>query len=58
MGDRTRKPEAIEGRHLLIVTQPNAIATGLHLGFPIGVKRGDPDYWPLFVANATGRLGP
>jgi zinc protease len=44
-------PEAIEGRHLLIVTQPNAIATGLHLGFPIDVKRGDPDYWPLFVAN-------
>jgi zinc protease len=45
------KPEAIDGRHLLIVTQPNAIATGLHLGFPIDVKRGDPDYWPLFVAN-------
>lgn len=45
------KPDSIEGRHLLIVTQPNAIATGLHLGFPIDVKRGDPDYWPLFVAN-------
>jgi len=45
------KPEAIAGRHLLIVTQPNAIATGLHLGFPVDVKRGDPDYWPLFVAN-------
>ncbi|HXZ29225.1 MAG TPA: insulinase family protein, partial [Terriglobales bacterium] len=26
------KPEALEGRHLLIITQPNAIATGLHLG--------------------------
>ncbi len=45
------EPAAIHGRHLLIITQPNAIATGLHLGFPIDVKRGDPDYWPLFIAN-------
>ena len=39
------------GHHVLIITQPNAIATGLHLGFPIPLRRGDPDYWPLFVAN-------
>jgi zinc protease len=39
------------GRDLLIVTQPNATATGIHLGFPIGLTRLDPDYWPLFVAN-------
>lgn len=39
------------GHLLLLITQPNAIATGLHLGFPIPVRRGDPDYWPLFVAN-------
>jgi len=39
------------GRHLLIITQPNAIATGLHLGYPISLKRSDTDYWPLFVAN-------
>ncbi len=44
-------PAAFQGRHLLIITQPNAIATGIHLGFPISVRRGDPDYWPLFVAN-------
>jgi zinc protease len=44
-------PQAITGHHLLVITQPNAIATGLHLGFPIPVRRGDPDYWPLFVAN-------
>jgi zinc protease len=41
----------IPGRHVLIITQPNAIATGLHLGFPIRVTRSHPDYWPLFVAN-------
>lgn len=39
------------GRHLLIITQPNAIATGLHLGFPIAVNRTSDDYWPLFVGN-------
>ena len=39
------------GRQVLLITQPNAIATGVHLGFPIAVKRGDPDYWPLFVAS-------
>jgi len=42
-------PEA--GRHLLIITQPNAIATGLHLGFPIPLTRDSDDYWPMFVAN-------
>lgn len=42
-------PEA--GRHLLIITQPNAIATGLHLGFPIPVNRTSDDYWPLFVGT-------
>ncbi len=39
------------GRHLLIITQPNAIATGLHLGYPISLKRSDAEYWPMFVAN-------
>jgi zinc protease len=46
-------PEPTKGHRLLIITQPNAIATGLHLGFPIPVRRGDPDYWPLFVANVS-----
>ena len=39
------------GHHLLIITQPNAIATGLHLGFPISVNRTGDDYWPLFVGT-------
>src|SRR5581483_9750573 len=45
------EPALFQGRHLLIITQPNAIATGLHLGFPIDVARRSDDYWPLFVAN-------
>lgn len=44
---------ATPGRHLLIVTQPNAIATGLHLGFPFDLGRGSEDYWPLFVGNVS-----
>jgi zinc protease len=39
------------GREVWIITQPNAKATGIHLGFPIDAKRNQPDYWPLFVAN-------
>jgi zinc protease len=44
-------PGAAPGHHLLIITQPNAIATGLHVGFPIDVTRASEDYWPLFVGN-------
>lgn len=44
-------PPPIQGRHLVIVSKPNAASTGLHAGFPINVRRGDSDYWPLYVAN-------
>src|SRR5205814_5248375 len=30
---------AAPGRHVLIITQPNAIATGLHMGSPIALRR-------------------
>jgi zinc protease len=39
------------GRQVMIITQPNAIATGLNLGFPIDVTCASDDYWPLFVGN-------
>jgi len=42
---------AVRGRELLIITQPNAIATVIQAGFPIAVTRAHPDYWPLYVAN-------
>lgn len=44
-------PQPIQGRHLTIITQPNAIATGIHFGFPIDLRRGQEDYWPLFLAS-------
>jgi zinc protease len=46
-----RAPKPIAGRQLTLIGMPNAIATGIHIGFPIGVTRADADYWPLFVAN-------
>lgn len=49
--DSAVRVNAEPGRHLLIITQPNAIATGLHLGFPIPVNRTSEDYWPLFVGT-------
>jgi zinc protease len=51
---RTRKVMRAQidpGRQLMIITQPNAIATGLNLGFPVDVTRSSADYWPLFVGN-------
>ncbi|MDZ7343925.1 MAG: insulinase family protein [candidate division KSB1 bacterium] len=44
-------PRPIAGRHLVIISHPNTISTGLHAGFPIALKRGDKDYWALYVAN-------
>jgi len=48
----------------VVIALPNAQSTGLHAAVPISVRRGHPDYWPLYVANvwfgthrdSTGRL--
>ena len=50
-GSALEKPRKVEGRHLVIVSLPNAGSTGLHAAFPISVTRKDPSYWPLYVAN-------
>lgn len=36
---------------VLIVSLPNAISTGLHAAHKLEVKRGHPDFWPLYVGN-------
>jgi zinc protease len=48
---KVKAPKPLNAREMLIVTMPNAIATGIHVGFPYAVSRNHPDYWPLFVAN-------
>jgi len=44
-------PAAFTGRHLTIVSLPQAIASGIHAGFPIALTRAEQDYWPLYVGN-------
>ena len=46
-----KPPHPVQGRKVLILAMPNAIATGIHIGYPIPLTRKDPDYWPLYVAN-------
>jgi zinc protease len=44
---RARPP----GRHVTLVAKPGADAS-ISLGFPIGVRRGDRDYYALWIANS------
>lgn len=39
----------VEGRKLLLVAKPGADAS-ISLGIPLSVKRGDPDFYPLWLA--------
>lgn len=48
---RLPAPKAIEGMHLTIVDKKTR-AVAISFGFPITVKRGDPDYLPLLVAQS------
>ena len=50
-GSGMNKVEGIQGRHLVVVSLPNADSTGIHAAFPISITRKDPSYWPLYVAN-------
>lgn len=47
----TPRPRQIEGRHVLLVQKPGADAS-ISFGFPITVTRGEPDFYPLFLANS------
>jgi zinc protease len=43
------QPAAIEGRHVLLIDKPGADAS-ISFGFPIDVKRGDDDFYALWLA--------
>ena len=45
------QPRVPEGIKILIVEKPTD-ATAISLGFPIGLVRGQPDFWALMAANA------
>ena len=44
-------PKAVEGRRVLLVDKPGADAS-ISFGHPISVRRGDRDYYALFIANS------
>ena len=46
-----REPAPFEGRHAIVIEEPNAPAASVHLAFPLAVDRSHPDFWPLWVAN-------
>ncbi|HEX5760509.1 MAG TPA: pitrilysin family protein [Thermoanaerobaculia bacterium] len=45
------RPRALSGRRVVLVQKPGADAS-ISFGFPLTVRRGDPDYYPLFLANS------
>jgi zinc protease len=47
----TIQPEALEGRHVLLVSKPDADSS-ISMGFPISVSRGERDYYALWIANS------
>ncbi|ANM28714.1 peptidase M16 [Acidobacteria bacterium Mor1] len=44
-------PAEFEGRHVLLVSKPDADAS-ISFGFPIDVRRGDREFYALWVANS------
>ncbi len=47
----TAAPAPIQGRQVLLVAKPDADAS-ISFGFPIDVRRGDRDYYALWIANS------
>jgi zinc protease len=45
------EPPAIEGRSVIFVDKPNADAS-ISFGFPLDVRRGDRDFYALWIANS------
>lgn len=59
-GDATRPADAVppapampDGREAIVVGMPDALATGIHLAYPLPINRTHEDFWPLYVANVA-----
>ncbi len=46
------EPERIQGRTVILVDNPDAIGTSISMGVPIAVRRGQPEYYALWIANS------
>ncbi|MEQ9073496.1 MAG: pitrilysin family protein [Sandaracinaceae bacterium] len=49
---RAPKPRAAKGRRVLVIDKPERTQTQLYVG-GLGLAMGDPDFWPLLVANTA-----
>jgi len=45
-------PEPIQGRSVVLVDNPSASGTSISFGAPISVRRGDRDFYALWIANS------
>jgi zinc protease len=48
----TIAPEAIRGRSVVLVDNPSASGTSISFGAPVSVRRGDRDFYALWIANS------
>lgn len=46
-------PAMPDGREAVVVGMPDALATGIHLAYPLPIHRTHEDFWPLYVANVA-----
>ncbi len=45
-------PEPVRGRHAVLIDNPSASGTSISFGTPISVRRGDRDFYALWIANS------
>ncbi|MCY2961637.1 MAG: pitrilysin family protein [Planctomycetota bacterium] len=45
-------PEPVRGRQVVLVDNPSAIGTSISFGVPIPLRRGDRDFYALWIANS------
>src|SRR5690606_8944362 len=45
-------PEPVRGRHVVLVDNPSASGTSISFGTPVSVRRGDRDFYALWIANS------
>lgn len=46
------KPDAVRGRNVVLVDNPRAIGTSISMGVPIELRRGERDFYALWIANS------
>ncbi|MBL8861767.1 MAG: insulinase family protein [Planctomycetes bacterium] len=48
----TIQPEPLQGRHVVLVENPDATGTSISFGTPLAVRRGQREFYALWIANS------